>query len=172
MSKIVYLLGAGASFGIRDKKKPTIEIRGVDDDMDILRTHVEYEYANIIEGLPLVSEITGRLSFWVDKLKEYKNHGKKTEHIYAGMSFDRALDKLIEDLTWLKTESSNHATIDTFAKKLLCKRINRSMVAALCLEPSQILYKFIQCSVKGHSCVYVLSLFTMVLILLELVNPK
>ena len=121
MSKIVYLLGAGASFGIRDKKKPTIEIRGVDDDMDILRTYVEYEYANIIEGLPLVSEITGRLSFWANKLKEYKTHGKKTEHIYAGMSFDRALDKLIEDLTWLKTESSNHATIDTFAKKLYLK---------------------------------------------------
>ena len=121
MSKIVYLLGAGASFGIRDKKKPTIVISGVKVDSGNPRIFPEYEYANIIEGLPLVSKITGRLSFLVNELKEYKDHGKKTEYIYTGMSFDRALDKLIEDLIWLKTESGNHATIDTFAKKLYLK---------------------------------------------------
>lgn len=121
MSKIVYLLGAGASFGIRDKNNTTLKVHDAYEDSEIVGTYVKYEYANIIEGLPLVSEITGRLSFWVDKLREYKIHGKKTEHIYAGMSFDRALDKLIDDLIWLKTESGNHATIDTFAKKLYLK---------------------------------------------------
>lgn len=121
MSKIVYLLGAGASFGIRDKNNTTLKVHDTYEDSEIVGTYVKYEYANIIEGLPLVSEITGRLSFWVDKLREYKIHGKKTEHIYAGMSFDRALDKLIDDLIWLKTESGNHATIDTFAKKLYLK---------------------------------------------------
>ena len=69
MSKIVYLLGAGASFGLRDKDNSTIGVHDVYEDSEIIGTYVKYEYANIIEGLPLVSEIPGRLAYIIDKIK-------------------------------------------------------------------------------------------------------
>lgn len=65
MSKIVYLLGAGASFGIRDKNNTTLKVPDAYEDSEIVGTYVKYEYANIIEGLPLVSEIPGRLAYSV-----------------------------------------------------------------------------------------------------------
>lgn len=126
MSKIVYLLGAGASFGVRDKDNSTIGVPDVYEDSEIIGTYVKYEYANIIEGLPLVSEIPGRLAYIIDKIKNCSCSYKTTNLILplganGGTGFDTAKNILIEDLTWLKDASASHATIDTFAKKLYLK---------------------------------------------------
>ena len=43
MSKIVYLLGAGASFGLRDKDNSTIGVHDVYEDSEIIGTYVKYE---------------------------------------------------------------------------------------------------------------------------------
>lgn len=126
MSKIVYLLGAGASFGVRDKDNPTIVVSGVNVDTGSPRIYPEYEYANIIEGLPLVSEIPGRLAYVIDKIKNFLCSHKTDNLIFplgsnGGTGFDTAKNMLIQDLIWLKDASASHATIDTFAKKLYLK---------------------------------------------------
>lgn len=126
MSKIVYLLGAGASFGKRDSEKPKIEIHETLTDSNVIGTRIAYEYANIVEGLPLVSEIPGRLAYIIDKIKNCSCSYKTTNLILplganGGTGFDTAKNMLIEDLTWLKDASASHATIDTFAKKLYLK---------------------------------------------------
>ncbi len=93
MSKVVYLLGAGASYGKRLKP----------DSSQVGEVH-----NTIAEGLPLVSEIPSRLDYIIDLIK---NTSVSTN------SFS-SRDSLIKDLQWLKDKSAVHATIDTFAKKL------------------------------------------------------
>lgn len=89
MAKIVYLLGAGASFGLRNQQ-------------------------NIIEGLPIVSEIPQRLEYVIHELENLDE-----PHLdHDNVAIDHMHKALLQDLTWLKNESANHATIDTFAKKL------------------------------------------------------
>lgn len=91
MSKIVYLFGAGASFGKRDQ-----------NDSD-----------EILEGLPIVSEFPKQIDKLISKIQ--------TGNTEAGSQFKakpEEINKLIEDLNWLKTTSESHKTVDTFAKKL------------------------------------------------------
>ena len=123
MSNIVYLLGAGASFGKRDSNKPEIDVlEKLPNSARINKHHA----ANIIEGLPLVTEIPGRLAFVINKIENYKysiNAKNKKLPIDSnnGKPFQSALNTLINDLKWLKEECARHATIDTFAKKLYLK---------------------------------------------------
>ena len=123
MSNIVYLLGAGASFGKRDSNKPEIDVlEKLPNSARINKHHA----ANIIEGLPLVTEIPGRLAFVINKIENYKysiNAKNKKLPIDSnnGKPFQSALNTLINDLKWLKEECTRHATIDTFAKKLYLK---------------------------------------------------
>lgn len=93
MAKVAYLLGAGASFGLRNQQ-------------------------NIIEGLPIVSEIPKRLEYVIH---EIENLGTPTV-TSNNTAIDLLHNALLRDLTWLKTECANHATIDTFAKKLWLTR--------------------------------------------------
>ena len=92
MSRIVYLFGAGASFGKR-----------AENDKD-----------EILEGLPIVSEFPVQIEILIEKIcneeKNPKFYGTKTE--------PWEYDKLKEEFRWLKESSENHQTIDTFAKKL------------------------------------------------------
>ena len=110
MSKIVYLLGAGASRGIRRT--------------DVVNYKHSSNKSNIIEGLPLVNEIPERLNYWVDYLNNYEpNTDDLLNSIFpigetGGTGYEKAIELLTKDLTWLKEECSRHATIDTFAKKL------------------------------------------------------
>ncbi len=90
MSKVVYLMGAGASFGKREKDSNGKNIPG-----------------KILEGLPIVNEIPERLEyvkslFAKQNVQEYKE----------------AQQVLIKDFEWLIENTRRHATIDTFAKKL------------------------------------------------------
>lgn len=108
MSKIVYLLGAGASRGVRgdDVLKFTT---------DSLRPGGHFvssgECPDILSGVPIVSEIPSRLESMIHRMWNIKNNDKDP-------CDKNILAKLIDDLEWLQKESARHATIDTFAKKL------------------------------------------------------
>ena len=87
MSKVVYLMGAGASYGKRWKNANG--------------------KGEILEGLPIVSEIPDRLEhiktlFTQETISEYSEAQKKLE----------------QDFDWLIDNTRRHATIDTFARKL------------------------------------------------------
>ena len=90
MSRIVYLIGAGASYGKRGNSK--------------------LNYADIRSGLPIVSEIPGRMNYIIEQLKTYQN-------IYPQGPLS-SLTSIINDLYWLANNTISHASIDTFAKKL------------------------------------------------------
>lgn len=120
MSKIVYLLGAGASRGKRtwDNKPLGWEEIDLEDTNDI------------IEGLPLVSEIPARLDYIIKKIDNIPDTAKTSSICFPigsnmGTSYEEAKRIIISDLTWLKNESEKHATIDTFAKKLYLKGLKQ-----------------------------------------------
>lgn len=91
MSRIVYLFGAGASYGKRDDK-----------DRD-----------EIIEGLPIVSEFPKQIDRLIEKIQS-----EDTESKSQFKTDSQDLTKLINELRWLKETSESHQTVDTFAKKL------------------------------------------------------
>ena len=94
MSKILYLMGAGASRGKRD------------------------EYGNILEGLPVVSEIPEQLEKTISQIEAIEFVKEVIRFQWNEINLPNLKRKLIEDLNWLAEESSRHATIDTFARKL------------------------------------------------------
>lgn len=107
MSKIVYLLGAGASYGKRNEGEPKNSPK------------------RIVEGLPVVNEIDNEFSIVVDWVKNCDIVGLNTPYSFCGKELDAASMKsmFIDDLIWLQDKAAQHATIDTFAKKLyLCNQ--------------------------------------------------
>lgn len=96
MSKVVYLMGAGASYGTRDGATSAIT-----------------------SGIPVVSEIPSELSNWAKQISQYTwlEHASYNSNSFEVL-LNEAQKKLSEDLDWLAKESQKHATIDTFAKKL------------------------------------------------------
>ena len=126
MSKIVYLLGAGASFGKRHDKYPEFEILGKPSETGDIKIIGKCAY--IVEGLPLVVEIPGRLANVINEIQncEISQNTQNTVFplgsYYGGTGFSTAREMLIKELKWLKEGCENHATIDTFAKKLYLKK--------------------------------------------------
>lgn len=89
MSKIVYLLGAGASYGSRNKK----------DGKDIK--------GSIIRGVPIVNEFSAAIE------------NLNFEHIEPLSSTPLSDYKIIyDDLEWLADKCAQYPTIDTYAKML------------------------------------------------------
>lgn len=128
MSKIVYLLGAGASYGDRGKDKDgnIVEMNIHGKRTSTGSVPVIGRCANIKEGLPLVSEIPGRLAYVINEIKNCQCSQNVVNVLFplgttGGTGFNTARDILLNDLKWLKDESEKHATIDTFAKKLYLK---------------------------------------------------
>lgn len=107
MSKIVYLLGAGASFGKRASKPISKD---------------DYEHGAIIEGLPIVNELPGRLEYIANLLQTYKFEEKTQDYSHFIYEFSQDLNDylsmIIKDLRELKKCCQVHASIDTYAKKL------------------------------------------------------
>lgn len=91
MSKIVYLFGAGASFGVRSEKNKDI----------------------ILEGLPIVTEFSKQIDRLIDIITIKDREADTINKAKPG-----ELEKLIVELKWLKQSSESHQTIDTYAKKL------------------------------------------------------
>lgn len=112
MAKVVYLLGAGASRGRRFSDKENFTI-----DPTISKN-------DIIEGLPVVTEIPERLQYVIDILENTTIEDDKNKVICYSPAIDviSGLQDIIKGLKWLKDESQAHATIDTFAKKLYLKK--------------------------------------------------
>ena len=108
MSKVVYFLGAGASYGKRiDPEELTA------DDVSLIE-----------EGLPVVNEINEEITNVINWIygtelleKSYSFKGKECS--------DEVLrDELVAGFEWMREKSTQHATIDTFAKKLYLKGDN------------------------------------------------
>ena len=104
MSKVIYLMGAGASYGKREKDSNGKDIPG-----------------RITEGLPTVDEMPMRL----EKVKEVfeqlvfkEDDVVKNETTNASKSCRECQRILVKDFKWLIKNTKKHATIDTFAKKL------------------------------------------------------
>ena len=115
MAKVVYLMGAGASFGTRGGNELNFSIQTNQPGGRLVTSHSSC--ANITSGLPLVAEIPQRLKYVANLLrKESFTHFRRDT--IGGVSFDNAKNLLISELEWLAGESAKHATIDTFAKKL------------------------------------------------------
>ncbi|MBU2915999.1 SIR2 family protein [Reichenbachiella agariperforans] len=76
-------------------------------------------------ALPIVNEIPERLKLVIDLLKseEFKlPESEKFEDLNLDLSKRKVQNVLIEDFEWLLDKSANHASIDTFAKKLFIKK--------------------------------------------------
>ncbi len=101
MSKVVYLLGGGASYG----KRHEISFRGIGGRPPKSSSG---RYA-IDEGLPVVNEINTEISNLIEDIKQSDENYKDPKD---------NVGQLIKDLVWLRDESSRHMTVDTFAKKL------------------------------------------------------
>lgn len=104
MAEIVYLLGAGASYG----KRNGILSYNAQKKRDNKIITFGGACPNIIEGLPLVVDIPSRLTYVINEIE-------KTD-------INKNIEILLNDLEWLANECKNHATIDTFAKKLYLKK--------------------------------------------------
>lgn len=135
MQKIVYLLGAGASYGIRNKDIPKnkyISLR-LAPYGDINKR--EAECANIIEGLPIVSELPERMDYICSQLN------RRCTKVLNNRELLESIGRLANDLDWAQRESSYHSTIDTFAKQLWLQkkdsdyeRLKRTISAYFLLE--------------------------------------
>lgn len=99
MSRIIYYLGAGASFGRRDRTK------------------------GIIEGLPIVSEIPKQFSMfrdYISKARIPESGYFKFYELYQrpASGFDMERQEMLSDIDELIKGVQEHATIDTYARKL------------------------------------------------------
>lgn len=111
MSKIAYLLGAGASYGERS------------------------ESGIIIRGVPIISEFEEAIMFVRGELhKVYKGP-------YSNNIIKEIIDKIHEDLQWLVDRCKEYPTIDTYAKMLFVtnrkedyERLKRILTIFLTLE--------------------------------------
>lgn len=112
MSKIVYYLGAGASYG---ESRTIIQHPGSSEADEIL----------INSGLPIVNEIASRLrSFhkYVNGINTTVENNEieiwRLKFIEVNKELEDTKQELLKDIAWLHNETIKHATIDTFAKKL------------------------------------------------------
>lgn len=108
MGKIVYLLGAGASYGERDGVQTytlTKKINGRSES-------TPHSCPHILSGLPIISELPQRIDFVLHNIWKILN--SIPENDIHRLQFEY----LANHIEWMQTASSKHTTIDTFAKKL------------------------------------------------------
>lgn len=119
MSKIIYYIGAGASYGTHQSR--TIENKGTDDERLI-----------ITEGMPIVSEIPMRIKMFRDavasvEINSDKMYVFKNKYQQQGSAIIRDRDEMVHDIDELADAIRNHATIDTYARKLSLIRNHRKL---------------------------------------------
>jgi hypothetical protein len=81
-------------------------------------------------ALPIVSEIPDRILAIVEKIRDTDNKlltASPFNNERLPINKVQALTYLIEDLTWLAEAAKNHASIDTFAKKLYLKQNTKEL---------------------------------------------
>ena len=119
MSKIIYYLGAGASYGRKDARV-------------LLDKGTENERLIVHEGLPVVNEIVKSLLSFKEAVK---NAPINTEGIYTimnthsrkGSQIIQVQYELLKDIDFIYNAAREHATIDTYAKKLFLTGRNKDL---------------------------------------------
>lgn len=114
MSKIIYYIGAGASYGRKEAR-------------EILDEGTEKERLIVHEGLPVVNEIAKSLLSFKEAIE---NTQIESETFYVfmnrfqakGSDINRVRMELLKDINDLYMATKEHATIDTYAKKLFLTR--------------------------------------------------
>lgn len=117
MSKIIYYIGAGASYGRKEAR-------------EVLDEGTENERLIVREGLPVVNEIAKCLLTFkeavekapIDTDRSYKFMNLNYQN--NGSEIDRTRMRLLKDIDSLYKATNEHATIDTYAKKLFLTRRN------------------------------------------------
>lgn len=92
MSEVIYLIGAGASYGQRGRNKAGEEMPGY-----------------IERGLPIVNQLGPAIEWYCDSIRKTDAYGNLTD--------DSDFPNLYKELKWLKEKCQTYPTIDTFAKK-------------------------------------------------------
>lgn len=101
MSKIVYLLGAGASYGEREK-----------DDKD------QEKFGIVKRGIPVVSEFPKAIDYLMGGIRYgvYDNKNRLPDN-----NENQYKQKVLKELIWLKGICDTYPTVDTYAKMLYVK---------------------------------------------------
>lgn len=118
MSKIIYYIGAGASYG--NKNKRVLLDEGTEDER--LLVH---------EGLPVVNEIAKSLVAFQEAVRNVdiiasKSYTFMDKYKTIGTDVNCIRSRLLEDIKELHKAAKEHSTIDTYAKKLyLTKQVRQ-----------------------------------------------
>lgn len=118
MSKIIYYIGAGASYGNKNKR-------------ELLDEGTEDERLLVHEGLPVVNEIAKCLVAFQEAVRnaniiESKTYTFMDRYVTGGTEVNYTRSRLLEDIKELYKAANEHSTIDTYAKKLyLTKQIRQ-----------------------------------------------
>lgn len=135
MGKVVYLFGAGASYGVRDYKNPSLSYDFKEPKDQGVISISRLTCPNILEGLPIVQELPERMTYILGIVYS------AMLHIPVENDKRKHLSQLANDIKWLRDGSARHATVDTFAKKLFLTgrieeydRLKRTLCAYFLLE--------------------------------------
>lgn len=118
MSKIIYYIGAGASYGNKNKR-------------ELLDEGTENERLLVHEGLPVVNEIAKSLVAFQEAVRNVdiiasKNYAFMDKYNTIGTDINCIRSQLLEDIKELHKAAKEHSTIDTYAKKLyLTKQVSQ-----------------------------------------------
>ena len=119
MSKIIYYIGAGASYGNKNKR-------------ELLDEGTEDERLLVHEGLPVVNEIAKSLVAFQEAVRNVdiiasKNYAFMDNRYYTnGTDVNYTRSQLLEDIKELYKAANEHSTIDNYAKKLyLTKQVRQ-----------------------------------------------
>lgn len=118
MSKIIYYIGAGASYGNKNKR-------------ELLDEGTENERLLVHEGLPIVNEIAKSLVAFQEAVRNVdiiasKNYAFMDKYKTIGTDINCIRSQLLEDIKELHKAAKEHSTIDTYAKKLyLTKQVSQ-----------------------------------------------
>ena len=94
MSKIVYLFGAGASYGERYTTNNGQKRQGA-----------------IMRGFPIVNEFVNSIGYLISDIESTKASDQFP-------AIPEQIENIIENLNWLKEKCNQYPTIDTYAKQL------------------------------------------------------
>ena len=100
MSKVIYLIGAGASYGTRDEKG--------------------YRMNRYSSGMPVVSEIYDCLNRFCMSFRP--------QYILSGIDSRPSHPHVYEEMKWLKDIAKDNHTIDTYARKLYVHGLQEDLV--------------------------------------------
>lgn len=118
MSKIIYYIGAGASYGNKNKR-------------ELLDEGTEDERLLVHEGLPVVNEIAKSLVAFQEAVRNVdiiasKDYTFMDRYVTDGTKVNYTRSRLLEDIKELYKATKEHSTIDTYAKKLyLTKQVRQ-----------------------------------------------